>query len=48
MSVLDFFGVSITSGSLSIILVVFLVVAVFLIGERLFLRGRFKSGMQLK
>jgi len=48
MSILDFLGISISSGSLSVILVVLLVVVVFLIGERLFLRGRFKSSVQLK
>lgn len=48
MSILNFFGLSISTSSLSIILIVVLVVAVFLIGERLFLRGRFKSSIQMK
>lgn len=48
MNILNFFGLSISSGSLTIILVVALVVAVFLFGERLFLRGRYKSSVQLK
>ena len=48
MSVLEFFGVSISPGSVTIMLVVILVVAIFFIGERVFLRGRFRSSVQMK
>ncbi len=47
-NVLSFFGLSLSSGSVNIILVVILVAAVYLIGERLFLRGKLKSSMQVK
>ena len=47
-SVLSFFGVSLSGSSVNIILVVVLVAAVYLVGERLFLRGKFKSSMQSK
>ncbi|MEO8515089.1 MAG: hypothetical protein ABI543_16145 [Ignavibacteria bacterium] len=47
-NVLSFFGVSLSSSSINIILVVILVAAVYLIGERLFLRGKLKSSMQAK
>ncbi len=47
-TVLSFFGLSLSSGSINIILVVVLVAIVYLVGERLFLRGKFKSSMQVK
>lgn len=47
-NVLQFFGFSLSSSSTNIILVVILVAAVNLIGERLFLRGKLKSSMQVK
>ena len=47
-SVLNFFGVTLSASSITIMLVVVLVVVVFLIGERLFLRGRYKSSVQLR
>ena len=47
-NVLGFFGLSVNSSSATIIMVVVLLVAVFLIGERLFLRGKYKSSVQLK
>jgi len=43
ISVLNFFGVSISTTTLNVALIIILVVGVFLIGERLFLRGRYKS-----
>lgn len=45
---LNFFGVSLDSGSVNIMLIVLVLVVVFLIGERLFLRGRLRSSIQLK
>ena len=48
MNVLSFFGVSLSPGSVTIMLLVILVVAVFLVGERLFLRGKYKSSVELK
>ena len=48
MNVLEFFGVSLDRSSVTIMLVVVLVIAVFMIGERLFLRGKYKSSVQLK
>lgn len=48
INALGFFGLSLDSGSVNIILIVVLLVAVFLIGERLFLRGKLKSSVQLK
>jgi hypothetical protein len=47
-NVLSFFGVSLSSSSINIILVVILVAAVYLVGERLFLRGKLKSSMEAK
>lgn len=47
-NILNFFGVSMDSSSLTIVLVIVLVVAVFLFGERLFLRGKLRSSIQLK
>lgn len=43
LSVLNFFGVSISSTTLNVALIIMLVVGIFLIGERLFLRGKYKS-----
>jgi len=48
LTVLEFFGVSISPATLNVALVILLVVAVFLIGERLFLRGRYRSSVQMK
>jgi hypothetical protein len=48
LDVLEFFGVSLTPGSMTIIMVVALVVLVFIAGERLFLRGKLKSSIQMK
>ncbi len=48
MGVLEFFGVSISPGSVTIMLVVILVAAIFFIGERVLLRGRFRSSVQMK
>lgn len=47
-SLLSFFGLSLSSGSINIILVVVLVAIVYLVGERLFLRGKLKSSMEVK
>ena len=47
-SVLSFFGLSLSSGSINIILVVVLVAIVYLVGERLFLRGKLKSSIEVK
>ena len=47
-SVLSFFGVTLSGSSVNIILVVILVAAVYLVGERLFLRGKYKSSIQAK
>jgi len=41
--VLNFFGVSISSTTLNIALIILLVIGVYLLGERLFLRGKYKS-----
>jgi len=46
--VLNFFGVSISTSTLNVALIIILVMAVFLIGERLFLRGKYKSSVQIK
>lgn len=48
INILKFFGVTISSGTVTIILVVVLLVAVFLIGERFILKGKLRSGVQLK
>jgi hypothetical protein len=48
LDVLGFFGLSLSAGSINVMLIVILVVAVFILGERIFLRGRLKSGIQLK
>jgi hypothetical protein len=48
LGVLEFFGVSLTPGSMTIIMVVALVVLVFIAGERLFLRGKLRSSIQMK
>lgn len=48
LNALKFFGVSLDSGTLNIILIIVLLVAVFMAGERLFLRGKLKSTVQLK
>ena len=48
INILKFFGVSISSGTVTIIMVVILLVAVFLIGERFILKGKLRSGIQLK
>lgn len=47
-NVLSFFGVTLSSGTVNIILVVILVALVYLVGERLFLKGKLKSSMQSK
>jgi hypothetical protein len=48
INALNFFGLSLDSGSVNIILIVAVLVGVFLIGERLFLRGKMRSSIQLK
>lgn len=48
ISILRFFGVSLSSGTVTIILVVVLLVAVFLIGERFIMKGKLRSGVELK
>jgi hypothetical protein len=48
LNALNFFGISLDSGTLNIILIIALLVAVFMAGERLFLRGKLKSSIQLK
>lgn len=48
LTVLDFFGVSISPATLNVAIIIILVISVFLIGERLFLRGRYKSSTQMK
>jgi hypothetical protein len=48
MGVLEFFGVSMSPGSVTIMLVVILVVAIFFIGERVLLRGKYRSSIQMK
>ena len=45
-NVLSFFGLSLSS--INIILVVILVAVIYLVGERLFLRGKMKQSMQVK
>ena len=47
-NVLSFFGISLSSGSINVILVVVLVAVVYLVGERLFIRGKMKQSMQVK
>ncbi|HMQ78352.1 MAG TPA: hypothetical protein PKE39_08845 [Ignavibacteria bacterium] len=47
-NVLSFFGLSLSSSSINIILVVILVAVIYLVGERLFLRGKMKQSMQVK
>ncbi len=47
-NVLSFFGVSLSSGSVNIILVVALVALVYFIGERLIMKSRLKQSMQTK
>ena len=48
LKALNFFGISLDSGTLNIILIIALLVAVFMAGERLFTRGKLKSSIQLK
>jgi hypothetical protein len=48
ITVLDFFGVSISATTLNIALIILLVIGVYLLGERLFLRGKYKSSVQMK
>jgi len=47
-NVLSFFGITLSSGSINVILVVVLVAVVYLVGERLFIRGKMKQSMQVK
>ena len=47
-NVLSFFGLSLSSSSINIILVVILVAVIYLVGEHLFLRGKMKQSMQVK
>jgi len=47
IEVLNFFGVSISPTTLTVALIIVLVVGVFLMGERLFLRGKYKSGINI-
>lgn len=48
LSVLNFFGISISTTTLNVALIIILVIGIYLIGERLFLRGKYKSSVQLK
>lgn len=48
INALSFFGLSLDSGSINIILIVAVLVGVFLIGERLFLRGKLRQSIQMK
>ena len=48
INALGFFGLSLNSSSINIILIVALVIAVFVAGERLFLRGKLKQTVELK
>ena len=48
INALNFFGLSLDPGSINIMLIVAVLVGVFLIGERLFLRGRLKQSIQMK
>ncbi|MCC6867173.1 MAG: hypothetical protein IT280_13545, partial [Ignavibacteria bacterium] len=41
---LSFFGLSLSSGSVNIILVVVLIAVIYLVGERLIMRGKLKQG----
>ncbi|MCI0449917.1 MAG: hypothetical protein L0Y79_09055 [Chlorobi bacterium] len=45
---LEFLGVSISPNTLLITMVVIFVVGVFLLGERIFIRSKYKSSVQLK
>ncbi|HEY3251281.1 MAG TPA: hypothetical protein VGK25_09205 [Ignavibacteria bacterium] len=45
--VLNFFGVSISATTLNIALIIILVIGIYLIGERLFLRGKYKSSLNI-
>ena len=47
LEVLNFFGVSISSTTVTVALIIFLVIGVFLMGERLFLRGKYKSSVNI-
>jgi len=48
LKALEFLGVSISPNTLLITMVVIFVVGVFLLGERIFIRSRYKSSVQLK
>jgi hypothetical protein len=48
VKILEFLGVSINPNTLLISMVVIFVVGVFLLGERLFIRSKYKSSVQLK
>ena len=48
INALGFFGLSLDSGSVNIILIVAVLVGVFLVGERLFLRGKLRQSIQMK
>lgn len=48
LSVLNLLGVSVSPAALNIAIIIILVVTVFLVGERLFLRGKYKSSVQAK
>ena len=47
IEVLNFFGVSISSTTVTVALIIFLVIGIFLMGERLFLRGKYKSSVNI-
>jgi len=47
LEVLNFFGVSISPTTLTVALIILLVVGVFLMGERLFLRGKYKTSINI-
>ena len=47
LEVLNFFGVSISSTTVTVALIILLVIGVFLMGERLFLRGKYRSSINI-
>ena len=47
IEMLNFFGVSISSTTVTVALIILLVIGVFLMGERLFLRGKYRSSINI-
>lgn len=45
---LSFFGVTLSSGTINIMLVVILVAVIYILGERLFIRSKLKQSMEVK